>query len=169
MPVDLDLPRLAIAVAWTIAMAILGTVLAGDAVRTWYPTLTKGRIEIPIALFAVVGLVFYVVEVIVGYRLLGLVDTDPTAVLVLVALVVVMVYNELWNAALFRLRSPFAGLIALLGFLAPLAILLAGCWLIDTPSFFLIGIYVLWVVGYDVPWIHGLWRANESATGSPNT
>jgi tryptophan-rich sensory protein len=162
MPFDLDLPRFAIVVVWTIAMAILGTVVAGDAVRTWYPSLTKGRIEIPIALFAVVGLVFYIVDVIVGYRLIGLVDTDPTAVLVLVALVVVMLYNELWNGALFRLRRPFAALIALLGFLAPLAILLAGCWLVDTPSFVLIGIYVLWVVAYDLPWIHGLWRANRT-------
>ena len=160
MPIDIDLPRLAIVLVWTVAMAILGTVFAGDAVRTWYPTLTKGRIEIPVAVFAVVGLVFYVVDVVVAYRLLGMADTDPTAVLVLVALAVVMLYNELWNAALFRLRSPFAALIALLGFLAPLAILLAGCWLVDTPSFVLIGIYVLWVVAYDVPWIHGLWRAN---------
>jgi translocator protein len=161
MSIDFELPRFAIVVVWTVAMAILGTVLAGSAVRTWYPTIAKGRIEIPIALFAVVGLVFYVVDVIVGYRLLGLVDTDQTFVLVLVALVVVMLYNELWNAALFRLRSPFAALIALLGFLAPLAILLVGCWLVDTPSFFLIALYAAWVVGYDLPWIHGLWRANE--------
>ena len=160
MPIDIDLPRLAIVLVWTVAMAILGTVLAGDAVRTWYPTLTKGRIEIPVAVFAVVGLVFYVVDVVVAYRLLGMADTDPTAVLVIVALAVVMLYNELWNAALFRLRSPFAALIALLGFVAPLAILLVGCWLVDTPSFVLIGIYVLWVVADDVPWIYGLWRAN---------
>jgi tryptophan-rich sensory protein len=145
-------------------MAILGTVLAGNAVRTWYPTLAKGRVEIPIPLFAAVGLVCYVFEAIVGYRLLGLLDADETVALVLFALVVVMLYNELWNAALFRLRSPFAALIALLGFLAPLAILLVGCWLVDTPSFVLVGLYALWVVGYDVPWIVGLWRANAPAT-----
>ena len=165
MPLDIDLPRLAVVVVWTIAMAVLGTVLAGDAVRTWYPTLTKTRIEIPIALFAAVGLVFYVVEAVVGYRLLGLVSITPTAVLVLVALAVVMLYNELWNAALFRLRSPFAALIALLGFLAPLAILLVGCALVDLPSFVLVGLYVAWVIGYDVPWIHGLWRANDPCNG----
>ena len=55
---SIDPARLALVVGWTILMAILGTVLAGDAVRTWYPALQKGRIEIPIALFAVVGLVF---------------------------------------------------------------------------------------------------------------
>ena len=164
MPTDIDVVRLIYVVGFTIGMAVLGTALAGDAVRTWYPTLTKGRIEIPIALFAVVGLAFYVVDVIVAYRLSGLIDTTPTAALVVVALIVVMLYNELWNAALFRLRSPFAALIALLGFLGPLAILLVGCALVDTPSFVLIGIYVVWVVGYDLPWIHGLWRANEGVT-----
>ena len=154
--------RLALVVGWTIVMAILGTLLAGDAVRTWYPTLQKGRIEIPIALFAVIGLVVYVVEAVVAYRLIERLDATPTATLVLVALVVVMLYNELWNAALFRLRSPFAGLIALLGFLAPLAILLAGCVLVDGLSAVLIAVYVAWVIGFDLPWIYGLWRANAA-------
>ena len=62
--------------------------------------------------------------------------------------------------ALFRLRSPFAALIALLGFLGPLSILLVGCALVDTPSLVLMGLYAVWVVGYDLPWIYGLWRAN---------
>jgi tryptophan-rich sensory protein len=159
---SIDPARLALVVGWTVLMAILGTVLAGDAVRTWYPTLRKTRVEIPIALFAAVGLVFYVLEAIVGYRLLERLNDGSTTVLVLVALVVVMLYNELWNAALFRLRSPFAGLIALLGFLAPLAILLVGCVLVDGPSAILIGVYGAWVIGYDLPWIHGLWRANAA-------
>jgi tryptophan-rich sensory protein len=159
---SIDPARLGLVVGWTILMAILGTVLAGDAVRTWYPALRKGRIEIPIALFAVVGLLFYLVDAIVAYRLIERLDATPTATLVLVALVVVMLYNELWNAALFRLRSPFAGLIALLGFLAPLAILLAGCVLVDGLSAVLIGVYVAWVIGFDLPWIYALWRANAA-------
>ena len=157
----IDAGRVVLVAAWTVAMAALGTVLAGDAVRTWYPGLAKGRIEIPIPAFALAGLVCYVFEAIVAYRLLGMLKESPTAVLVLVALAVVMLYNELWNAALFRLRSPFAALVALLGFLAPLAILLAGCALVDVPSLVLMGVYSAWVVGYDVPWIHGLWRANQ--------
>ena len=157
---SVDPGRVALVVAWTVAMAVLGTVLAGNAVKTWYPTLAKGRVEIPIALFALVGLVCYVLEAIVGYRLLDRLDVTPTASLVLFALLVVMLYNELWNAALFRLRSPFAALIALLGFLAPIAILLVGCALVDTTSLVLISIYAVWVVAYDLPWIHGLWRAN---------
>ncbi|MEW6224658.1 MAG: TspO/MBR family protein [Chloroflexota bacterium] len=169
MPLDIDPARLALVVGWTILMAVLGTVLAGNAVRTWYPTLAKGRIEIPIGLFAVVGLACYVFEAIVGYRLLERLESSPTAGLVLFALVVVMVYNELWNAALFRLRSPFAALIALLGFLAPLAILVVGCALVDTPSLVLVGVYAVWVIGYDVPWIHGLWRANAPTGESPVT
>jgi tryptophan-rich sensory protein len=159
----IDPGRLAIVVTWTVLMAILGTVLAGNAVRTWYPTLTKTRIEIPITLFALVGLVFYVVEGVVAYRLLERVETHAATPLVLVALAVVMLYNELWNGALFRLRSPFAALIALLGFLAPLAILLVGSALVDIPSAVLIGVYAAWVIGYDLPWIHGLWRANAEA------
>jgi tryptophan-rich sensory protein len=159
----IDPARLAIVVVWTVLMAVLGTVLAGNAVKTWYPTLTKGRIEIPLALFALVGLVVYVFEAIVAYRLLERLEGSPTTALVLFSLVIVMLYNELWNGALFRLRSPFAALIALLGFLAPLAILLIGCALVDGPSVLLMGLYAAWVVGYDIPWIYGLWRANPAA------
>jgi tryptophan-rich sensory protein len=159
----IDPARLAIVVAWTVLMAVLGTVLAGNAVKSWYPTLPKGRIEIPLALFAAVGLVVYVFEAIVAYRLLERLEGSPTTALVLSSLVIVMLYNELWNGALFRLRSPFAALIALLGFLAPLAILLIGCALVDGPSVLLMGLYAAWVVGYDIPWIYGLWRANPAA------
>ncbi|MFL5725505.1 MAG: tryptophan-rich sensory protein, partial [Chloroflexota bacterium] len=108
----------------------------------------------------VVGLIFYAVEAIVAYRLIERLDATPTTLLVLVALAVVMLYNELWNAVLFRLRSPFGALVALFGFLAPLAILLVGCALVDGPSALLIGVYAAWVIGYDIPWLHGLWRAN---------
>lgn len=160
MLAGIDPTRLAVVVAWTVLMAVLGTVIAGTAVKTWYPSLAKGRIEIPLGLFAFVGLVFYVFEAIVGYRLLERLDDTRTTALVVFALVVVMLYNELWNGALFRLRSPFAALIALLGFLAPLAILLVGCALIDLPSLILMGMYAAWVIGYDIPWIYGLWRAN---------
>ena len=167
---SLDIGRLVLVVVWTGAMAVLGTVIAGNAVKTWYPTLTKGRIEIPLTLFALVGLVCYVLEAIVGYRLLEQSQGSSTAGLVLFVLVVVMLYNELWNGALFRLRSPFAALIALLGFLAPLAILLVGCALVDGPSLLLMGLYAAWVIGYDLPWIHGLWRANEApGTSAPTT
>ena len=159
----LDPVRLVLVIGWTAAMAVLGTVLAGDAVRTWYPTLRKTRIEIPLQVFALVGGVTYIAEAIVAYRLLERLATNATAGLVLVALAVVMLYNELWNAALFRLRSPFAALIALLGFLAPLVILLVGCLLVDLPSAVLIGAYSAWVVGYDIPWLYGLWRANTDA------
>lgn len=156
----LDVGRLGLVVGWTIAMAVLGTVLAGNAVRTWYPGLAKPRIEIPIGLFAGVGLVVYVLEAVVAYRLLERLDDGPHVTIALVSLVVVMLYNEAWNGVLFRLRSPFAALVALGGFMATLAILLVALALVDAPSLVLMAIYAAWVVVYDLPWIHGLWRAN---------
>jgi hypothetical protein len=34
--------------------------------------------------------------------------------------------------------------------------------LVDGPSAVPIGVYSAWVIGYDLPWICGLWRANEA-------
>jgi translocator protein len=71
-----------------------------------------------------------------------------------------MLYNELWNYAFFGLRSTFAGFLGVLAFLAPLAVLQVALTVYDRPSAALLLLYVLWVVGYDVPWTYTLWRLN---------
>jgi len=159
----IDGARLALVGLTCLGLAVFGGVLAGDALRSWYPTLVKPRFQISTPLFIGVGIVVYVLEAVVLYRLIGLVDGSPGPTIALASLLVVMVYNELWNAALFRLRSVLAGWIGLLGFLAPLAILELALVLVDPPSAALMFVYLLWVVGYDVPWIYQLWRANRVA------
>jgi tryptophan-rich sensory protein len=159
------------AVAFTVVMAVLGTLLAGDSLRSWFPRLARPSFQIPTPVFAGVGAIGYVFDVVVLYRLLTIVDDGPGKGICLVAMVVTMAYNELWNGALFRLRSPFAGFLLLVAFLAPLSILEAGLLLVEPVSAALIGIYIGWVVLYDVPWTYRLWRLNpgQSARVSPES
>lgn len=147
-------------ITFTASMALLGTVLAGDALRTWFPRLLRPSFQLPTPLFIGVGVIGYLIDVVILYRLLTVVDDSRGRTVCLAAMAVVMLYNELWNGALFRLRSPFAGFLLVVAFLAPLAILETALVLFEPVSAVLIGGYLIWVVLYDVPWTYRLWRLN---------
>ncbi|HEX6483850.1 MAG TPA: hypothetical protein VF043_33800, partial [Ktedonobacteraceae bacterium] len=72
--------------------------------------------------------------------------------------IVVMLYNELWNIVLFRWHNTFAGFLGVLVFLAPLTLLQVTLVLVDHVSAWLVLVYVVWVIGYDIPWAYRLWR-----------
>ncbi|MDQ2997942.1 MAG: hypothetical protein M3R61_12925, partial [Chloroflexota bacterium] len=76
------------------------------------------------------------------------------------AMLILMLYNELWNGAFFRLRSTLVGLVGVLAFLAPLTLVQIALAVYDRPSAGILLIYVLWYLLYDVPWIYALWRLN---------
>jgi translocator protein len=150
---------LAVSVAVCLALAVLGNVWVGDALTTWYPRLVKPRLLVPLWGFIVVGVTVYALEGVVLYRLLAYVTPVEGKVVSVTALVVVMVYNEAWNYAFFGLRSTFAALIGLIGFLAPFTILMVALFTYDPISGWLMSPYCLWVA-YDVWWVHQLWRLN---------
>jgi tryptophan-rich sensory protein len=143
-----------------VAMAVLGTILAGSALREWFAQLKTPRWQLPMWAFITVGAVVYVLDAVILYRLLTLVQDADARVVALTALVVVMLYNELWNYAFIGLRSTYAGLVGVLGFLAPLAVLQVALAVYERTSGLLFLVYVVWVVAYDVPWSYTLWRLN---------
>jgi tryptophan-rich sensory protein len=94
------------------------------------------------------------------YRLLTVVTEQIARILALTALIIVKLYNELWNIVLFRLHNTFAGFLGVLAFLAPLAFLQVALVLVDHVSAWLVLVYLVWVMGYDIPWAYRLWRLN---------
>ncbi len=143
-----------------LAVAALGGVLTGDALKTWFPQLAKPRIQLPLWGFYVVGGIVYLMDAIILYRLIEFVSPKDARIVILTALLVVMLYNELWNYAFFGLRSTLAGFIGLLGFLAPLIILHVTLFVYDPPSAFVLLPYSIYVVVYDIPWTYALWKLN---------
>lgn len=158
---ELNPLAVAIAVVVSLGMAVLGALVAGDSLKTWYPTIRHPRFEPPLWGFVVVGLIVYAIDAVVLYRLLMEVTDAALQLIGITALVVVMLYNELWNGLLFRLRSPYAAMIGLAGFVAPLLILVVALFAADGVSGWLMTAYLAWVVGFDAPWIVRLWQLNE--------
>jgi len=155
-----SLVTLALVVGMCVAMAVLGGVLTGNGLQTWYPSLLKPWFQIPLWAFIGVGIIGYLMDAIILYRLMTEVPSLDGKVVTIAAMLILMLYNELWNGAFFRLRNTLVGLVGLLGFLAPLAMAQIALIVYDRLSAAILLIYVLWYVIYDVPWAYALWRIN---------
>ncbi len=160
----LNVPALLFAVALSLGMAIVGGLLTGNQLTEWFATLRKPRLQLPLWGFVCVGLFGYIVDVIIAYRLLTVVPEQTDRIIALTALIVVMLYNELWNIVLFRWHNTLAGFLGVLVFLIPLTILQVTLVLVEHVSAWLVLVYLLWVIGYDIPWAYRLWRLNPPET-----
>jgi tryptophan-rich sensory protein len=160
---DVEVVPLVVSAAVCIALAVLGNLWVGDALKTWYPSLAKPRLLPPLWAFIAVAVAVYVVEGVVLYRLLVRVAPPEGKVVAVTALVVLMVCNEAWNYAFFGLRSTLAALVGIVGFLAPLTVLMVALFAYEPVSGWLMLPYCAWVV-YDVWWVHQLWRLNPGGS-----
>jgi len=141
-----------------VAAAVLGNAFVGREALAWFRGLRRPRMQLPMAGFYTVGVVYYVVMGVVVRR--TVLSSDDRAYRLALG---VLAGNELWNAALFGRRSPRAGFLGILVFLVPLGLLQASVTR-DRISTVALGAYTAYVVGYDVPWTYRLWRLNPSGT-----
>ena len=155
-----NIAALLFAVTLSLTMAIAGGLLTGNQLTQWFATLHKPRLQLPLWGFVCVGLFGYLVDSVIAYRLLTVVPEQSARIIALTALIVVMLYNELWNIVLFRWHNTLAGFLGVLVFLIPLAFLQVTLVLVDTVSAWLVLVYLVWVIGYDIPWAYRLWRLN---------
>ena len=156
----LHVSALLFAVALSLGMAIAGGLLTGNQLTRWFATLHKPRLQLPLWGFVCVGLFGYLVDSVITYRLLTAVAEQTIRIIALTVLIVVMLYNELWNIVLFRWHNTFASFLGVLVFLIPLTLLQVMLMLMDAVSGWLVFVYLLWVIGYDLPWAYRLWRLN---------
>ena len=151
---------LAYAVRLCTAVAVLEGVLKGSGLRDWYPRLRKPRWQIPLWASVLVGLIVYVIDGFVAYRMLTVVPSAGDRAVALTALVVVMVLCALWNYAFFEYRSTLVGFVGLIGFLGPLLVLQTALFVYDPPAAWAHLAYTLYVLAYDVPLFYAIWRLN---------
>ena len=108
------------------------------------------------------GLIVYVIDGFVTYRILTAVPSAGDRAVALTALVVVMVLNALWNYAFFEYRSTLVGFLGIIGFLAPLLVLQTALFVYDPVAAWTHVAYTLYVLAYDVPLFYAIWRLNPS-------
>ncbi len=160
MPIDRN-RAVFIAVGVPVGCAMLGTVVTGDAVRTWYPTLRTSKLVLPLWAFLPVALLYYLMCGRILYRLLTI-DT-PTArhTQALVLLASMMGANEGWNYVFLGRRSVRGGILGMIAYTLLTVALQRTLKQVDQPSARLLVLYVGWL-GYDLLYAYELWRLNKA-------
>jgi translocator protein len=149
-----------LAIGTPIGFAALGGTLPGDGLTTWYPSLRKSKLVLPLWAFAPVAVLYYLMCGLILYRLLVRVKASHSQRLALALLLTVMAANEGWNYLLFGRRSTQAGLWGMLVFTGLTTALFRLLRQVDQQSAALIQAYLVWL-GYDVVYAFELWRLNR--------
>lgn len=152
---------LTIAILAPLGYAVCGNALTGNGVTTWYPSLKKSRLVLPIWEFIPIGIAYYVMCGVLLYRLLALVAPSQERTRALVLLLSMMSANEGWNYLFFGLKDLRASFGGVLGFILLTIALYRTLQQIDRISAKTLLPYLIWL-GYDVVWAEELWRLNRS-------
>lgn len=145
----------ATAIGSVLGAAVLGNGWVRKEDLAWLSGLNRPRMQLPLAAFAVVGGIYYVIIGIVIFRACDRQDKRSTRLAL-----TVLVLNEIWNLVFFRFRSARNGCAGILLFLLPLGALQRAV-ANDLTSAVILSPYTAWVVGYDLPWTLSLWRQNR--------
>jgi translocator protein len=140
-----------------VVIAVLGNAFVGEGLK-WFKGLAKPRLLVPMSVFYIVGPIVYVIDAIILYRALSVLQEGRLLIFVLT--LVVMIANELWNYLFFGLRSTFAGFVGIILFLLPLTMLQITLFRFDPFSAWLLLAYYAWVL-YDLVWTFALWRLHR--------
>jgi tryptophan-rich sensory protein len=138
-----------IAIVIPLGYAIFGNPLTGNAVTTWYPSLRKSRLVLPIRAFIPIGIAYYMMRGALLYRLLALVAPSPAHKTALVLLLSMMSANEGWNYLFFGRKDVRASLVGMLGFIGLTMALYRALKRIDSRSAMILLPYLGWL-GYDI-------------------
>ena len=144
----------------TLTIAIIGVLLAGDAMETWYPSLETPWLNIPIWVFIPVQILYYVICAIIIYRILKYVMPNRQRNISLALLLTMMISAELWNFLFLGLRSTFAGWVGMILFTMMAIVVYAYLRRAERNSSRIMIPYLVWLV-LDNIWIFELWLANR--------
>jgi tryptophan-rich sensory protein len=152
------------AVGICILSAIFEGVMAGGNVKQYFAKLHQPRYAISLKGWFAIGGLYYVVFGIVVYRLLRY-DADADATvrnLAFILLILMMVWNAVWNYIFFRARNLFISLVAFVPYIMVTLALIAALSRFDQIAAGLVFIYSLYLV-YATSWAYKLWNLNRTS------
>lgn len=145
-----------------VSVAIVEGLLGTEGLQTWYAGLAKPNWHVPIWGFVIVAIIVYLINGFIAYRLCVVPLALGHRVIGLTALSIVMLFNALWNYALFESQNLLIGLLGLIAFVAPLTILQVALLIYDRKSAISLGFYFGWVLFYDIPLYYTIWQLNST-------
>ena len=148
-----------VASALVIGAVLVGQLLAGDDPGARLDALPETPLSLPLAVWIVVAVVYYLIAWVITYRLAM---AGPTSRPALRWFGVLLAANELWNYLLFGFDEVWPAAVGMIGFAALTAFVGTVFWSVDDRVPFRSFLpYLVWVLGYDVPWIVATWLADR--------
>jgi tryptophan-rich sensory protein len=151
---------LGLAIGLCLTMILAEGALGGKELPRWLASLRQPKFYPPLWVWIFVAVATYVLQGVIAYRLLRQPIT-PLKGAGFAFLVALMTANVAYNVVLDRRRSPRLAYVGILWFLPLLAALQIVLFFTDHVSAALNLIYVVWVVGYDLPIMRMLWKLNK--------
>jgi tryptophan-rich sensory protein len=143
-----------------IVAPVLEGVLAGGNARQRLGELRMPPYSPPLALWLVIGLLFYEMCFVIVRHLLGGSESRVVERFPLALLLLVLVLNAHWNLLFFRWRNLRASFLTFLPYGVLVAVLLALLARVYPLGAILLGSYCLYLI-YAVHWGYRLWRLNS--------
>jgi tryptophan-rich sensory protein len=137
-------------VAILVVAASVGTELAGADSFATLASFPQPWFALAPWAWVTVGVLYYAAMAVILYRLLRRSPSSRRALRLVVAIVLA---NEVWNALVFGLRAPWAASVGLVAFAALVAGTIQPARRQDPVSGWILLGYLVWLVGYDLPWI----------------
>jgi tryptophan-rich sensory protein len=156
----MDWWALALAAGLCLVTAAAEGLLSGNELPRWLASLKRPRLYAPLPIWIVAAVATYVIQGVIAYRLLRA-PIDAIGALSVALLIAVMIANVAYNVVLDRTRRVRVAYLGIVCFVPLLAALQTSLFFADRVSAALNLIYVLWVVGYDLPVMRALWRLNR--------
>lgn len=150
-------PAALVTLAVVAVAAGLGQALAGDDPFAALDAYRQPSFALPPSGWVAVGIAYYLAMMLIVFRLLRRLPSTRTAVCLVAA---VMVGNEAWNVLVFGIRSPWGAFVGVVAFAVLVATALERVRRHDAITALALGLYLLWVVAYDIPWTLALARIN---------
>lgn len=141
-----------------LGFAILGNLLTGDALETWYLTLDQPWFSLPLWSWYIVGILYYLICASILYRLF-IIPSSTKRNASLFLILVMLAGNEVWNYLFFGLESTFLAFISLIPFSILVFLLFIKLKKIDKKSALILTPYLIWLI-YDLSWTYYLWKLN---------
>lgn len=139
--------------------ALAEGVAAGRGIRGRFQELRFPRYSIPLAIWPIVGVFYYVMCFLVAYRLFAIGGATPGRDVSLVLLILVMALNAIWNAFFFRARSVRAAFLISIPYSVLAVTLFVLLLRVDGLAASALGLYLVYLI-YANLWGYRLWRLN---------
>jgi len=141
----IEIIKLAICIGVCLAAGFIGSIFTNTSIPTWYTTLEKPSFTPPNWLFAPVWTALFVLMGVSAFLLWRNGLDDRKIRISLSVFVVQLVFNMLWSAAFFGLRSPLVGLIVIVILWAAILLTILNFLRVSLIAGILLVPYILWV------------------------